>query len=189
MVTQPVAAPSPAPVPPVNSALCRSLAACTAASAAALVLISAALWIIPAWAPFMARSASGLQTEPITLTPAIRWMGLTCTTLHLGVLAWGLWAVRTLFGRLADGLVFEPQTGVLLRRFGIALLVYAGLSPVVGTTVTWLVTMKNVSGERLLRFGLSDHEVLLAIVGALVLTIGSVMAEAARLADDNRQIV
>jgi hypothetical protein len=43
--------------------------------------------------------------------------------------------------------------------------------------------------ERLLSFGISDQEIVLAIVGSLILTTGSVMAEAARIAEENRQII
>lgn len=84
---------------------------------------------------------------------------------------------------------FAPQTGVLLRRFGMTLVVYAALTPFLRTLMTWLVTMHNAPGQRILRFGISEYEVVLAIVGTLILTTGSVMAEATRLAEDNRQII
>jgi ABC-type Fe3+ transport system permease subunit len=119
----------------------------------------------------------------------VRCIGLACSTLYFSVLVRGLWVARSLFKRLADGMVFEPETGVLLRRFGIALVVYAALTPFVGTLMAWLVTMLNPPGERLLRFAISDHEIVLAIVGTLILTTGSVMADAARMAEESRQII
>ena len=51
--------------------------------------------------------------------------------MYLGVLVWGLFIARKLLRRLADGLVFEPETGVLLRRFGMSLVDYAALTPLV----------------------------------------------------------
>lgn len=72
----------------------------------------------------------------------------------LAVFVRGLWVARSIFGRLADGMVIEPQTGVLLRRFGI-----------------------------------SEYEIALAIVGMLIRTTGSVMAEAVRMAEENRQVI
>jgi len=132
---------------------------------------------------------ANLQTEPITLTPTVIAIALACSTLYLAVLSWGLMVARSLFKRLAQGLIFEPQTGVLLRRFGIALVIFSALSPFVGALMTRLVTMGNVPGERLFKFGISSDDIVLVIVGALILTTGSVMAEAARMAEDNRQII
>jgi Protein of unknown function (DUF2975) len=177
------------PVPHLNSRLCRRLALVAAASAFAFLIINAVLWLVPAWTPLVARGMANLQTEPITLTPPLRAIGLLCSTLYLGVLAWGLWVASALFRRLAAGLVFEPLSGVLLRRFGMALLLYAALTPFVATLMAWLVTMYNPPHFRLLRIGISDHEVVLAIVGTLIIATGSVMAEAARLAEENRQII
>jgi hypothetical protein len=176
-------------LPPLNSRLCRRLAIFAVASGAGFLMVNTVLWLVPDWAPLVARGVANLQTEPITLTPMVRWIGLACSTLYFSVLVRGLWVARSLFKRLADGMVFEPETGVLLRRFGIALVVYAALTPFVGTLMAWLVTMLNPPGERLLRFAISDHEIVLAIVGTLILTTGSVMADAARMAEESRQII
>jgi len=177
------------PVPPLNSRLCRRLAVLSAASAVGILLVNATLWLVPDWAPFAARGMANLQTESITLTPTVIAIGVACSTLYLAVLSWGLWVARLLFRRLADGLIFEPETGSLLRRFGIALVVFSALSPFVGALMTRLVTMGNAPGERLFRFGISSDDIVLVIVGTLILTTGSVMAEAARMAEENRQII
>jgi hypothetical protein len=177
------------PVPPLNSRLCRRVAVLSAASAVGILLVNATLWLVPGWADFAARQMAGLQTEPITLTPTVITIGFVVSTLYLSVLAWGLWVARSLFKRLADGLVFEAETGVLLRRFGTSLVIFSVLSPFVSTLMTRLVTMGNGPGDRLFKFGIESDDIVLIIVGTLVLTIGSVMTEAARLAEDNRQIV
>jgi Protein of unknown function (DUF2975) len=177
------------PVPPLNARMCRRLAILTAASAAGFLTVNAILWAVPDWAPIVARDIARLQLEPITLTPMVRLEGFVCSTLYLAVLVWGLCIARSLFKRLAVGLVFEPQTGMLLRRFGVVLVVYAALTPFVGGLMSLLVTMHNIPGQRLFRFGISDEEIVLAIVGTLILATGSVMAEAARMAEENRQII
>ncbi len=180
---------APGTVPPLNARLCRRLAVVSVLAGAGFLLVNAILWLVPDWAPLVARWLSGLQEDPITLTPAVRWMGLAVSTLYLAILVRGLWVARELFVRLAGGNVFEVATGVLLRRFGRALVVYALLAPFIGTAITLLITMHNPPHQHVLRFGISDHEVVLAIVGTLVLTTGSVMAEAARLAAENRAII
>jgi hypothetical protein len=177
------------PIPPVNSRLCRRLSIFAVCSGAGILIVNTILWLVPAWAPFIARAMADLQCEPITLIPMVIWIGLSTSMLYLGVLVRGLWVAHLVFRRLADGLVFESETGVLLRRFGLTLVLYAILTPFVGSFMTWLVTLHNVEGERILRFGISEYEIVLAIVGTLILTTGSVMAEATRMAEDNRQII
>ena len=176
-------------VPPVNSRLCRRLGAVAAVSGIAFLTINMVMWLVPEMAPSVARGMANLQDEPITLTLTIRATGLVISTLYLSILVWGLFVARRLLGRLADGRIFEPETGVLLRRFGMSLVVYAGVTPFVATGMAWLITMLNGPGKRLVGFGLTDQEVVLAIIGIIILTTGSVMAEATRIAEENRQIV
>jgi len=177
------------PVPPLNARWCRRLAVLCLVSGALFLLGNAILWLVPDWAPMAAREIADLHCEPITLTPTVRLIGLACSSLYLAVLVRALWVARSVFTRFAEGLVFEPQTGVLLRRVGLALVVFAALTPFVRALIVVLVTIGNAQGERVFTFGISDDEIVLAIFGALILTTGSVLAEAARMAEENRQIV
>lgn len=136
----------------------------------------------------VARAESNLTTETITLTLQVRALGLVLTTAYLAVLVRGLWVLRTLLKRLAVAEVFEFENGVLLRRFGKTLLIYAALRPVVKALAVLLVTMNNPAGERYLKFGLGDDDIVLALIGKLILVVGSVMADAARIADENRAV-
>jgi len=176
-------------VPVLNARLCRQCANAAVIAAAGFLLINTVLWLVPDWSPIVARGMANLQTESISLTPSIRIVGLVGSTCYLGILGYGLWHARTLFLRLAEGSVFETDTGLLLRRIGICLLAYAALTPFVAALMALLVTSNNRVGERVVHFGVSDHEVVLGLVSALLLAIGSVMAEATRLAEDSRQIV
>ena len=177
-------------VPPVSARLCLRAAALTRATGIAFLVANTAIWLVPQWSEFAARMAANLRTEPITLTPAVRLLGLGITSLNVAALLWSLWTARTLFLRFAAGDVFRSQTGILLRRFGLALLVYAGLSPVTGAIVCLVVTMGNPAGQvREVGLALSDETVVLAVVGILLLVMGSVFAEAVRIAEENRQII
>jgi hypothetical protein len=176
-------------IPPVNTRLCRAAAALAAASVIAFIGGNAARWLVPEWTEMAAREASHVQTAPIFITPLVRWVGLGATTLYLGVLVWGLLSMRTLFKRLAAGEVFVADTGVLLRRFGTALLVYAALTPVVAAGLSMLVTRDPVNGGAVLSVGISHQEITVALIGALILVFGSVMADATRIADENREII
>jgi len=177
-------------VPAVNARLCRRAAALALAAGLAFLLANTAIWLVPQWTEFAARMAANLRTEPITITPEVRLLGLGITSLNVAAFLWSLWTARALFLRLAAGDVFRSRTGILLRRFGLALLVYAGLTPVTGAIVCFLVTMGNPAGQaREIGLGLNDETVVLAIVGTLLLVMGSVFAEAVRIAEENRQII
>jgi Protein of unknown function (DUF2975) len=177
------------PIPPLNPRFCRGLGTAAALCGGAFLTINAVMWLVPEMAPYAARGTANLQDDPIKLTPLIKAIGLLGSTLYFGVLARSLFIARTLLRRLADGLVFEPETGMLMRRFGRSLVTYAALTPPAATAMAWLITMLNPPGQRLLRFGFTNYEVVLAIIGMIILTTGSVMAEATRIADDHRQIV
>lgn len=176
-------------IPPVNKRLCRGAAALAGVTAIAFIAGNAAMWLVPEWTEMVARDASNMQTQPIFITPLVRWVGLGVTTLYLGVLAWGLLSMRTLFQRLATKDVFVAETGVLLRRFGKALLAYAALTPVVRSVMALLVTHNPVAHEALLSFGIDDYEIIVALIGVLILAFGSVMADATRIADESREII
>jgi hypothetical protein len=176
-------------IPSVNKRLCRIVAALAAVSAILILAFNTSGWLSPETTEATAREASGVLTEPVFITPLVRWLGLGLTTLYQGVLVWGLLSMRTLFKRLAAGDVFVAETGVLLRRFGAALLAYAALRPLVKAAMSVLVTRDPVAGGALLKVGISELEIIFALTGALILVFGSVMADATRIADENREIV
>ena len=180
---------APASIPPVNKRLCRGGAALAGLTAALLLAGNAAMWLVPQWTEMAARNAANLWTEQLFITPLVRWLGVGVATLHLCVLAWGLLSMRTLFQLVAAGEAFVAQTSVLLRRFGIALLIYAGLTPIVRSAIAALVTHDPARHELLLSVGISSDEVVVALIGALILVFGSVMADATRIAEKNREII
>lgn len=180
---------APDGIPPVNKPLCRGGAALAGVTALILLAGNAAMWLVPQWTEMVARNAANLWTEQLFIAPLVRWLGLGVTTLHLCVLAWGLLSMRMLFRLIAAGQVFVAQTGVLLRRFGIALLIYAGLTPIVRSVIAALVTHDPVRHEAVLSLGISSDEVIVALIGALILVFGSVMADATRIAEENREII
>jgi hypothetical protein len=154
-----------------------------------LVAGNAVTWLVPQWTEEAARNASNLWTQEVFITPFVRWAGFSVTTLHLCVLVWGLLSMRTLFKLLAAGEAFVADTGVLLRRFSMALLVYAGLAPIIRSVIAPLVTHDPARHELIVSFGIRGDEAVIGLIGALILVFGSVMADAKRIADENREII
>lgn len=174
-------------LPPINARLCRTSAAVAGASALLFVGACALLWLLPQFTEMVARETAKFG-GPITITPVVKTAAVVLNAAHMGVLAWGLFALRRLFLRFADGHVFEPDTGRLLRRFGMSLALFAVLTPFVAAATSVLITMGNAGGGQL-SIGVSDHEVTLILVGALLVALGSVMADATRLATELQEIV
>ena len=176
-------------IPPLNARLCRRVSALTLLSGLTFFVANLALWLVPRWTDTAARLQANLQAEPIALTPSVQALGLLVSSLSMATLFWALWTARRLLLRLAAGDVLQHETGVRLRQFGVAILAYAGVAPITTALTCYLVTMGNPPGQTLIRLGISDGTLVLALVGTVIMAIGSVLAEAAEVADEHRQII
>jgi hypothetical protein len=136
------------------------------------------------------RYLSSADTPEPTILWSTRIVAFLIELAHASVLAWGLFAAAGLFRRFADGLAFSPETGRLLRRVGFALLAYLLLGSPVNTLLVLAATWHG-PGEHVLTIGmgLSSEGVLMGLMAGLMIALGHVLHEAARLADDHRQIV
>jgi len=136
------------------------------------------------------RYLSSADSPEITILWSMRIVGFLIQLAHSAVLAYGLFAAAGLFRRFADGLAFSPETGRLLRRVGLALLAYLLLGSPVNTLMILAVTSLG-PGEHVLSIGvgLSSEGVLMALMAGLIIALGHVLHDAARLAEDHRQIV
>ena len=170
----------------------RSALLSIAARAAALILLAgnAAMWLLPELGYEAARLQSGLKADtPIAVTPLAFAFVLLLSTLHVCVLAGAMWEMARLFSGFSKQAILVPNTGKHLRRTGILLFLFAVLSPVARTFGTLAVTLANPPGQRLIAISLESQDLVLALIAVLLLMLGHVMAEAAQIAEDNRQIV
>ena len=148
------------------------------------------LWLVPEWTEYVARHLSGAAPNtPITLSTSVKIMGLALSTLHLGLLAYALFAIAGIFRMFAKGEWFSPSISRHLKRFGIALLLFGGATPLVRMLMVGIITMQNPPGQRMLAIGFSANDFVLVLVGTLIIMLGYTMREAVRMADENRQIV
>ena len=136
------------------------------------------------------RYLSSDESPELTILWSTRIVAFLIQLAHASVLAYGLFAAARLFRRFADGLAFSPETGRLLRRVGFALLAHLLLGSPVNTLMVLAATWHG-PGEHVLTvgMGLSGEGVLMALMAGLIIALGHVLHDAARLADDHRQIV
>jgi hypothetical protein len=170
-------------------ALCAWMARAAGATAVCLLGGAALLWMHPDYVEWMAREQWAGGRSGLTLTPLAQISAGALSCAHLGLLCWALWTARGLFARFAQGEMLEAQTGRDLRSIGGLVAAYAVLTPVAKSLITVALTLGNPPGQRMLAVALGTNEVILAVLGALIFVLGHAMAEAARIADDNRQIV
>lgn len=173
----------------VSTHMGRWLAPLTQGIAVLLLLANTLLWLLPEGAEFVARNFAALRHEPITLTPVALGLGWAISSLQLGILAVGLWAMAQVFRLFAQGEHFHPGVGGYVYRFGKTLLLLGVAGPLFRTLMVLAVTFANPPGQKLLIIGFSTNELIISLVGLLLVMLGYVLQEAAAIAADNRQII
>ena len=169
--------------------LCQLMSRAASAMAILLLVLGIGLWTLPQTTDFIARELSTLKGIPITIDWTVRFFGAALSGVYVGLISYALWIASWLFAGFAEGQIFEPKTGKRLRQIGFIMTVFALASPVVRTLLALLLTFENPPGQHVLIVSLSSDEFVIAIFGALILVLGHVMAEAARIAEDYQQIV
>jgi hypothetical protein len=137
----------------------------------------------------IAQSTMGLDPSKVLLTDKVRLLSL-CSILPRLLL--GLYLLYELW-RLFDGFMaarfFETDTLRHFRRFSVAALVAAIISPVEQTVLSVVLTMEAPVGERMLLVGLGASDLHLMLLGLVLVAISTVFSEAARIAEENRGFV
>ncbi len=123
------------------------------------------------------------------IVPAKRAGMIGLMALPMAVALFGLWHVRLLFGSYERGEIFTGAAARHIRLVGLAMAVNAVVSLLVHTLGSVLLTYDNAPGTRQLSISLSSDQYMLLLTGGLLIVIGWIMGEAARLSDEHRQIV
>jgi hypothetical protein len=93
--------------------------------------------------------------------------------------------VRALFQNFAEGRAFSSDAARHLHRFGIAVLAQAALGPLSATALALALSLANPPGQRLVVLSVSSNDYFALVVGGVLMAMGAVMREAARLAEEN----
>lgn len=126
---------------------------------------------------------------PYRLTDSIAAAWLFIAALPTALSIWGLWNALNLFLGYKEGAVFTEIAGRRLKYMGVALAMTPPAQIVMTAATSVLLTMHNQAGQRQLTISMTETHLVVGVAGAMLLVIGWVLTEAARLAEDNRQIV
>ncbi len=145
--------------------------------------------VIPGWFDNMVMLAFPELVIAEGITVFKRTALLALLAMPLAVSLYGLWNVRMLFDCYARGEVFSPAPAAYIRNVGLAMLVNVVLSVFVHALGSVLLTYDNPAGSRQLSVSMSSDTYMLLLLGALLVIIGWVMREAARISDENSRFV
>jgi hypothetical protein len=123
------------------------------------------------------------------LTPTAHVLGAVWSLLPLGVSLLGLQRLWHLFDEYGHGRVFSHRALSCLRDCARCILALSVLSPLYGAVMSVIATWANAPGTRQLNLNVSSDDYVMLLFGAVLLAISSVMAEAARVAEDNAGFV
>ena len=164
--------------------------------ARALVLAGGALfalnalgtWLFPDYATHVIQSQVDVKIAG-PLTASTRAVYVLWDLPSLAVILVALLRLWQLFGEYLHSRIFSARALTSLRGFARWTLVAAFWSPVYRAVLSVIVTWQNGPGKRELTINLSSDDYLMLLLGVVLLAISSVMAEAARIAEDNEGFV
>lgn len=136
--------------------------------------------------------AAWLQTLGLSALPVdgtLRWRALAALALPLAAAAAALWQLWRLFGLLLAGRALTPEAQRRLQGFAAATTALGLLSPLAGSALSLLLTLDAPPGQRRLVLAVSSDQFLVVLLGAVLLVLARVMADAVRAAEENAGFV
>lgn len=147
------------------------------------------VWLSPGMVEALVASRLGLAAGVASVDAPARIAGFLVSMLPMGVLLYALGQAYKLFDAFRLGEVIGHAAPVRLRRIGLAMVALAVLAPLTRTLLGLVLTAAAPPGQHMLIVSLSLDDYMVGIFGGLVLAIAQAMLEAARIADEHRQIV
>ena len=145
------------------------------------------IWVVPGHAHSQVKEAAEVDIDTMALHTQV--LGGLWTLVPTGIVLLALARLWQLFGEYAVGRVFSHRALASLRGFARCVLASAFASPIYGAVLSVIVTFDRQPGTRQLNLSFSSTDYTMLLIGAVLLAIASVMAEAARVAEDNAGFV
>lgn len=122
-------------------------------------------------------------------TAATRWrlVGVVAAQMALaGIVLWQLWR---LFGRYRQGDVFGPQALRHMRGLGWSMVGLALSQSLLRALMSVAISWGNPPGKRMLQLTVGSNDYALLLLALVLVALGRVMAEAARVAEENEGFI
>jgi hypothetical protein len=154
-----------------------------------VVILTVAGLLIPDWTRNLLLAKLGLAGAELPVAPGARLIIAIIIAVPVGVILYGLFAVRALFAEFALGHVFTARSARCLQIFAATVLAQAPLGPLTTLALTSALTFGNPPGQRMVAVAFSLNDLFALIIGGVLYAAATVMREAARIADENASFV
>jgi len=165
------------------------MARATTAGIAVVVILSVAGLLIPDWTRNLLLAKLGLAGVDLPVSPSARLAVAIVIAIPVGVMLYGLFAVRALFNEFAAGQLFTDRSARCLQIFAATILAQAPLGPLTTVALTSALTFGSPPGQRMVAVAFSLNDLFALIIGGVLYAVASVLREAARLAEENASFV
>ena len=171
------------------SRLARVMEVTTTIGIVLITVLIVVAFFIPDWTRNIALARLGQAGAHLPITPLTRAVAAVVIAVPVGVMLYGLFAVRSLFREFAQGRVFTTDAARHLQTFGATVLAQAPLGPLTSAALSAALSLGNPPGERAIMIAFSSNDYFALIIGGALFAVATVMREAARLADENKGFV
>ena len=155
--------------------------------AVSVVAANVWVWVLPGHAAAHIKDAASVDIGALALHTRVA--GGLWSLLPSGIVLLGLLRLWQLFDEYALGCVFSQRALVSLRGFARCILAIGFVAPLYGAVLSVIATWDRAPGTRELNVQFDSDNYAMVLLGAVLLAIVSVMAEAARVAEDNAGFV
>lgn len=118
------------------------------------------------------------------LTGTQKFLGLLVSTPYNALGMYSCWQLVKLFGLYSQGMIFTADNSACYRRAAWALLIGEIVYPFTQTAVSYIATMNNAVGDRLIFVSFDDTNFGNIVVACVILAISWVMDEGRKLQDE-----
>lgn len=167
----------------------RTMATITLIAAAAVpaILLAVLVFDPPGLDDWLMEALKASSRTVLTTETRIAAMVIAAVPVALGVTV--LLLLHRLFLGFSRGQILVPESGRILRRIGIVIVVLGPLEILLRALASVVLSLPNPPGQRQIVVGISSDDITTIISGILLIVLGWTLEEAARIADENRQFV
>jgi len=169
--------------------MARIMSLVTTLAIGAVVILTVLGLMIPDWTRNLLLAKLGLAGAELPVAASDRLVVAVIIAVPVGVILYGLFAVRALFVEFALGHVFTARSARHLQVFAAAVLAQAPLGPLTTVALTSALTFGNPPDQRMVAVAFSLNDLFALIIGGVLYAAATVMREAARIADENASFV
>ena len=169
--------------------LSRLMEIVTSVGIALVAILTIAAVLIQDWTRNIALAKLGHFGMTLPITPLGQAVAGIVLVISVGVMIYGLFAARRMFGEFARGEVFTERAARHLQTFAATVLAQAPLGPLTAAGFSAALSLGNPPGQRAITIAFSINDYFALIVGGVLFAAATVMREAAHLADENKGFV